>query len=220
MREAFRADAEAGSFASFKRVAEAAGVDTRTARRAWQRGWPPAIKPICEVIAAEKVLARAALRTGELKARAEAAAQLASEDAAEERAMEGKGIRLVASSVRNLLASLHQSRVSDYTTALATLMQDKDPAVAREARKAFRDVTDIVCRLAEGAATAQRMTSLVLGSATSIVGGEVAIHPVAPLDATPELLAKEIEAATRALESVRALEAKAKDGDGANGVAN
>jgi hypothetical protein len=219
--ESFRTDAECGSPASYRRAGEAAGVDPRTSRRAWAAGWPgvPAIR---DVLATERVLARAHLRREVLDARREAAASLAEEDSIQARADEGKTIRAVTSAAGRALLALHGEAVFDYLRKLAQMMKADDPddAKAKAARRAFRDITEIVGRLADASATGQRMLALVLGSPTSIVAGELALRPVVAPNADAATLAAEVEAAQRALAELRALEAKEGAGAPRNGVAS
>jgi hypothetical protein len=205
--ESFRTDPEPGAGASFRRAAAAAGLDARTARRAWQVGWP-GVKPISDTIELERVLSRAALRREVLTQRLDEAARLAQEDAAEERAREGQSVRVVITAARNGLAALHAEAIHEYQRKLAKMMQADDPddCKARAARRAYREIVEIVAKLAEASERGQRMERVLLGEPTAILGGEVGVRPVTPVDASPEELAEEVAAAQRALDELRQIE--------------
>jgi hypothetical protein len=215
--ESYRSDAEPGSFGSFRRAAQAAGVEARTARRAWERGWP-GIRPISEQIEAEKLTARAALRREVLAQRADEASRLAAEDYSEERQLEGKSARLIANAARGSLMAMHAERVQDYQRTLARMIQDADDPdspKARGARKALKDIAEVVRTAAETLACAQRLGALILGTPTVVLGGSVEVKPVVPTNVTADELAAEVAAAERAVTELRALETAA----GGNGVA-
>lgn len=66
----FRTQEQAGERISYSQAAAITGVDVRTARRAWQRGWedmPPVLPPIKEMLHREKLEARAALEKARRK---------------------------------------------------------------------------------------------------------------------------------------------------------
>lgn len=214
--EHFRSDAAPGSPGSFTRAAAATGLDRRTCKRAWFAGWP-GFRAVAQTIEVERTLSRASLRREVLQQRLDDATRLAMEDAAEERARGGQTVRVIAMSARNALAALHMEKIHDYQRTLARLMQNENPADERavSARKAFKDITDIVRGLAEAADRAQVMEARLLGQPTVILGGEVGVKPVAPVTADVATLVAEVEAAQRALEELKALEAKkAPDGNG------
>jgi hypothetical protein len=206
--EAFRADAEAGTPSSFRRAALAADVDARTAKRAWERGWPP-MKPIREMIELEKSLARAALRKEVLAQRLDEAQRLAAEDASESRAMAGKTVRAINTAARSAILALHEEQTHLYMRRLAQLFQNEDPtdAKATAARQAFLDLAMVIRRLAQAAHTGMEMERLILGEPTTILGGEIGIRPVIAPNATAEEIAIEAQAAMRAVAELRELEA-------------
>jgi len=210
--EALRSHPEPGSFGSFRAAAAAAGLDRRTIARAWRNGWPgDAAGPIAEMIELEKVAARAALRREQLAKQVAAATALATEDAAEARAREGSTLRALLDAAGDALRALHREKIGEYMERLARLVQVGDPGdpVPKGARRALRELADVIKTLGEGAAVAQRMGHLVLGEPTAIVGGEVGVRPVVPQAVTSEALIKEIEAATRDAERLRLLEEEA-----------
>jgi hypothetical protein len=212
--ESFRGDSEPGTHASYRRAGEAAGVDPRTARRAWKVGWP-GIKPIRDLIESEKTLARAALRREVLTARMDEASRLAMEDAVQARADEGRSVRAVTSAATGALLALHAEQVHTYERTLARLMQTEDPndAKAKAARRAFRDITEIVTRLAEAAERGQRMGRLLLGEPSVVLGGELSLRPVVAPNADTATLVTEIQAAQRALDELRQIEARKEKPD-------
>jgi len=193
------------------RAARDAGCDIRTARRALVVGWP-GLPPLCEVLAAEKVEAAARLRRESLPARLEEAHAAAREDAVEARTKEGKAVRLVQTAAMNSLAALHAERIFDYERALVVMMKDinnPDSAHARAARRAYKDIVEIIAKLVAANESGQRMSRLLLDAPTSIVGGEVGIRPVAPVEISADELQAEVESAARALNELRALNADA-----------
>ncbi len=224
--KAFREDISAGSPASFRRAGLAAAVDFRTAKRSWERGWPNA-KPIRDLIESERVLSRAAFRREVLAQRLEAATALAMEDAAEARAEQGKSIRAVEATATNGLIALHAEGIVTYMRHLAATLQNKGTAAgtygdpgAKEAvaaRHALGDLALIVRRFTASARLGVEMERLLFGEPTTILGGEVGIRPVTPVNADAVTMAAEAEAALRAAEELRLLEAAKKgggDGDG------
>lgn len=210
--ESFRKDVEPGSPGSFRRAAEAAQVDRRTARRAWQRAWP-GMKPIREVIEAEKVGARAALRKAELAAMLEERTKLAQESAIQSRAEEGSAVLLVTRAASVALGAMHSKQVFEHVAHLAVLTQENRPESleAKAARSAMKDFALTLARLAQAAERGQRMARLLLGEATTILGGEVALRAVAPVKVDAATFAAELEAAQRAFDEHLALEAAKKD---------
>jgi hypothetical protein len=86
--EAFREAVDAGSPASFRAAARSAGVDWRTAKKAWLQG--AGGRPMRDIVAGEKFGVRAALRREELAARLEEATALAREDAIEIRTQQAR----------------------------------------------------------------------------------------------------------------------------------
>ncbi len=215
--ESFRSDPAPDTPGSFSRAAVTTGLDRRTCRRAWTTGWP-GFRAVREVIETERLLARAALRKEVLAQRLDEAGRLASEDAVEARAQEGKAVRLVQLTAMNALLALHAEKVHDYQRSLARLMQDQDPAsrTAIAARRAFNDIASILARLGEAAERGQRMQNVLLGQPTTILGGTVGVHPVAPPNVTTEELVQEIQALQRAAEEARQLEAH-EGGSNGNG---
>ncbi len=218
--ESFRKDLDCGSPASFRRAGEAAHVDARTARRAWQRGCVGQ-KPLKDLIESERTLARAALRREELAARLDEASRLAQEDAVASRTEAGKTVRLATTAARNSLVALHQAKVAEYQVKLGLLLQDaKNPGstLATAARKALGDIIGMVAKAVEAAERGAVLEARVLGEPTVVLGGSVGIYPVAPANVTVEEVVGEIEALTRGADELRALEA-AKDGGDGNGAA-
>jgi hypothetical protein len=213
--ESFRTDPEPGSHASYRRAAEAAGVDPRTARRAFKVGWP-GVKPIRELIESEKTLSRAALRREVLASRLDEASRLAADDALESRVMEGRAVRTVTTSATNALVALHMAKIQDFEVVLAKLMQDPvNPGspVALAARRAFSDIAGIVSKLTEAAERGQRMCRLLLGEPSVVLGGELSLRPAVAPNADAATLVTEIQAAQRALDELRQLEARKDKSD-------
>jgi hypothetical protein len=211
--ESFRGDSEPGTHASYRRAAEVAGVDPRTARRAFKVGWP-GVKPIRDLIEVERTLSRAALRREVLTARMDEASRLAMEDAVQARADEGRSVRAVTSAATGALLALHAEQVHVYERTLARLMQTDDPndSKAKAARRAFLDIAMIISKLAEASATGQRCLALVLGSPTHIISGDLALRPVVAPNADAAALMAEIEAARRAADELKELEAESGKG--------
>jgi len=84
LRESFRREPPDGNpHAAYAAAAKLAGMDWRTAERAWSRGWRE-VRPLREELAEEQTVARAKLRVAAIAAEREAAPVLAQEDAAEQ----------------------------------------------------------------------------------------------------------------------------------------
>src|SRR4051812_46636872 len=99
------------------RAAQVAGVDKRTAKRAWLRGWPESGKrPIAEVVSEEQAAARAkAAQTAHLTV--EWTAQQAAGEAASARAALGRAAALLTMAKR--LEVYGQRLVESLETAAA-----------------------------------------------------------------------------------------------------
>ncbi len=212
--EHFRTDPEPGSPASFTRAAVVTGLDRRTCRRAWKVGWPgsPAIVGLLDSV---RVLARASLRREVLAQRLEAATALAMEDAAEARAQQGKSVRAVQATATAGLIALHAEGIATYMRSLFTMIKNGNPGEGKAvaARHALADLSLIIRRLTASTRLGVEMERLLFGEPTTILGGEIALRPVTP-DTDAASLAIEVEAAQRALDEVKALEAKKGGGDG------
>jgi hypothetical protein len=105
---------------------------------------------------------------------------------------------------------------------LVAMMQDGDNPgsdKAEAARKAFGDIALAIRRLVAAARMGQEMEQLVLGEPTSIVAldGEIGVRPVVAANATAEEIAAAAEAALRAADEMRSLEAAKKGADDADG---
>jgi len=104
-----------------------AGVTYRTAKRAWEQGWPnpPWARPIRDIFADEERSARAILASEQAVAAKESAVvreerRLARIDAAMERSREAEGVRAAMSNALSLLANLGAfSRASVATSKAA-----------------------------------------------------------------------------------------------------
>jgi len=201
-------------------AARAAGIDHRTARKAWERGWPHqphAARPMREVIAEEQeaaralrdqqgaeVLRRAAeLEAAELVARRTQAAR----DAATTRAAEAVMVKLGRSAAIELVGSL--ASINKATERLASsvsrrLREEDDSAPASVGE--LHEVVGLARSLAEAVAQVTSSAHTLLEMERQIVGEPHQFHsPAAPTPVvTMEEAERRIEAASRALARAKA----------------
>lgn len=196
--EAYRAQ-PGGLRSQFVRAGEAAGVDWRTARRAWVVGWPgfPAIR---DQLQEEQVRARAEMATEVLRSKAAAAPALAQEDAvlsAAREAMLARGAREVA-----LAFLVDLGPLREHVRALSARVKagGVEGLSAGEALGQMKDAVAVVSKVVELGQRAVAMERLRLGEPGTIVG----LKPM-PME-TPTLEAVENEAAAvqRALARLKA----------------
>ena len=193
--EAFRR--EPGNFAA---AARSAGLNARTAKRGWERGWPGR-RAVRDVLAEEQLAARAALRREQLRAEREAAGELAAEDAAAMRAAELRISR--AAQGLALAAVAPVVRLQRVAGALAEKLEKMDTSTLKplEVVGVLRQVTSTGRELVELMHKSLEVERLRAGDPSVIVG----LKPMQP-DAPVSLdeMAAEVEAAQRALDRAKA----------------
>jgi hypothetical protein len=190
-----------GERASYVGAAERASCDWRTARRAWETGWP-GVRPLKEHVAEERILARAELSKSALTAKAAAAPALATEDASLALAREVLLARVGRELALSFLGDLAPLR--GYVKALAARV-NRPEAVAEmsteEALGAMRDAASTMSRVFEVAQKAIQVERLALGAPTEMLG----VVPVSEGSVTIEVAAAEMAAAQRALARITKL---------------
>ncbi len=114
-------------------------------------------------------------------------------------------VRLVTRAASGVLAALHSEQIFAHARQLAVIEKENEPgsAKAKAARSALKDIALTLARLAQAAERGQRMGRLLLGEATQILGGEVALRAVAATETTPEAAQADLEALRRAIEYAR-----------------
>ncbi len=196
--DAFRA-CPGGDRSTFNHVAKTAGVDWRTARRAWEVGWS-GFPPVREQLAEQQVRARAEMSVEVLRAKAAAAPALAAEDAAQSAAREAmlaRGAREVA-----LAFLVEIGPLRGHVKALSARVQEGGVAglTSGEALSQMRDAVAVVAKVVELGQRAVAMERLRLGDPTSIVG--LKAMPVA--DVSLEQAEAEAAAVQRSLARLKA----------------
>jgi hypothetical protein len=191
--DAFRAQ-PGGLRSHFALAGKAAGVDWRTAKRAWETGWPD-FPPVREQLAEQQVRARAEMSVEVLRAKAAAAPALAAEDAAQSAAREAmlaRGAREVALSFLTTVGPLHK-----HMKALSARVQEGgvEGLSPGEALSQMKDAVAVVAKVVELGQRAVQMERLRLGDPTAIVG--IRAMPVA--DVTLEAAEAEAAAVQRSL---------------------
>lgn len=207
----FRKD-PSGSFAAHRAAAEAAGVDRRTARRAWLTGWGPDRPAMRDVIEKERVLARAELARESLAERARMAPALAADDAAHARAQEAQLVRLARGNAIALLGVSAQSlrgalKLSErLREEVESPPAGTPPMSATRAARLLGLVAQTMHRAAVVGKLSMEMERIHLGEPTQVIGIQAVPASVSIDDAREELAAAE-----RAL--ALAAEEKGQDGD-------
>jgi len=170
-------------------AAEAVAVDWRTARRAWDRGWPGR-RAIRDEVIEEQVLARARLRRDELTAERAAAPALAAEDAAAVLAREALLARAAREATLGLLAGL--SPVGRYAAAVVEklrVLATSEGFEANEAMQVLRAATACVRDATEAAYRAVQLERLRLGEPTDSMSITVGAPPMSMEEAEATVVA-------------------------------
>lgn len=166
--DAFRAQ-PGGLRSHFTLAGKAAGVDWRTARRAWETGWP-GFPPVREQLAEQQIRARAEMSVEVLRAKAAAAPALAAEDAAQSAAREAmlaRGAREVA-----LAFLVEIGPLRSHVKALSARVQEGgvEGLTPGEALSQMRDAVAVVAKVVELGQRAVAMERLRLGEPGAIIG--------------------------------------------------
>ena len=192
----------------FARAGRAAAVDSRTAKRGLEKGWPKQNSswvPISEVLEAEVLATRAHLREVAQRERipAEAIAlqaerEKAAADALEARGQEAQMVRILRTDVTNQLAAVARllPGMGKWTQWAAETMKTDDPKSIREVTKMMDAISKVTDRTATAADRVMAMERRLLGQPEMVVG-----HVMA--DITMEEAVEHIEASARTLEYAR-----------------
>lgn len=186
-------------------AAEQAGCSTRTARRAWEVGWP-GLRALRDEVAEEQLLARAARSREALQAKVEEATIAAKFDAVQSRAQAGRMLEYLRRSTMGSLAGL--LALPRYIQALGQRIASEDPnqMTPEQARAAYASIAKTLQRLIAATRDVQELENLVLGEPTEIIQADLTLHAGLPEQVTLEEAEAEVEAARRALERAKLLE--------------
>jgi hypothetical protein len=176
----------------FAKAAQIAGVDRRTARRFWERGWPE-VPSFRDQLAQERMAARARLQTAALAEQARTAPLRALDDAAQQVAHEVGFCRSALSTATGILDAIQSLKEAVNNMALrlaaeaGTISVEALPAAVRACTSASREAIS----LGEAAISLERRR---VGDPSMVIG----IKPLPPDRPLPELEA-ELRAAERAI---------------------
>jgi hypothetical protein len=188
-------------------AAKAAGMDIRTARRTWDRGWPnlklkaPWAIPIRDVLAATQVQAR--VKLAEEEAARKHRANAAADDAASQMADEVNAVRNVSVAANALLA-LAATVFPAMRTIAEQIVKDAgkfagDPALALHVLHRFTTTVGAAVAVAERALAMERLR---IGKPAAVLG----LNGIPDTsDMSMEDYERELAAATRAMERAREL---------------
>lgn len=186
-----------GDRSTFNHVAKTAGVDWRTARRAWEVGWQ-GFPPVREQLAEQQVRARAEMSVEVLRAKAAAAPALAAEDAVQAAVREGMLARAHREVNLRFIATVG-GPLMEYADALVGRIKASIGEVGglagREALAELKEVASVLARSQTSAQGSVVMERLVLGEPGAIIG----VKPMAVADVTLEAVEAEVAAVQRAL---------------------
>lgn len=197
---------------NFRACSRTTGVDRRTAKKAWEDGWPGrGLEPIKIVIEQEQDAARARLhdaRKAELEALAKQNVQaqvetraMAKIDAVESRTEEARMVRVARSNTISLMESVQDmlEGAKELAAAMKTEISITAGEVASKPGQAvalFQAIASTTKQANEAAKLSMAMERTLLGEPEKKIGLELSL--------SPNEAAREIELANRALARARA----------------
>lgn len=201
---------------NFAAVARAALIAPRTAKRAWELGWPERqFLPVREVLRQERELARSGftedeameLRKRTIRERERRLAEVreqAAEDAIRAREQEAQGVRLARNLAINQLAALARlgPAVNQLTHQLAEKINDQGWLQATSVDEVTKLLTRLSLtsrRVLECGALAMKMERVLLGEPTEVIGHQ----EMSPASMSLDEVAHHAERARRAAEHLR-----------------